>query len=50
MTLAERIQAPGPKKILALDGSGIRGMRLTNWWLLVRGGDRPRTRKIRLLC
>lgn len=26
MTLAERIQAPGPKKILALDGGGIRGM------------------------
>lgn len=23
MTLAERIQAPGPKKILALDGGGI---------------------------
>ncbi len=26
MTLGERIQAPGPKKILALDGGGIRGM------------------------
>lgn len=26
MTLAERIQARGPKKILALDGGGIRGM------------------------
>lgn len=26
MTLAERIQAPKPKKILALDGGGIRGM------------------------
>ena len=26
MTLVERIQAPGPKKILALDGGGIRGM------------------------
>ncbi|MDH4080974.1 MAG: patatin-like phospholipase family protein [Nitrospira sp.] len=26
MTLAERIQSPGPKKILALDGGGIRGM------------------------
>lgn len=26
MTLADRIQAPGPKKILALDGGGIRGM------------------------
>jgi patatin-like phospholipase/acyl hydrolase len=26
MTLAERIQAQGPKKILALDGGGIRGM------------------------
>ncbi|MGE3154235.1 MAG: patatin-like phospholipase family protein [Nitrospiraceae bacterium] len=26
MTLAERIQQPGPKKILALDGGGIRGM------------------------
>jgi uncharacterized protein len=26
MSLAERIQAPGPKKILALDGGGIRGM------------------------
>ncbi len=26
MTLAERIQAPVPKKILALDGGGIRGM------------------------
>ncbi len=26
MTLAERIQAPGPKKVLALDGGGIRGM------------------------
>ena len=26
MTLAERIQAPTPKKILALDGGGIRGM------------------------
>jgi patatin-like phospholipase/acyl hydrolase len=26
MTLAERIQASGPKKILALDGGGIRGM------------------------
>jgi patatin-like phospholipase/acyl hydrolase len=26
MTLRERIRAPGPKKILALDGGGIRGM------------------------
>jgi len=26
MTLGERIQSPGPKKILALDGGGIRGM------------------------
>lgn len=26
MTLAARIQSPGPKKILALDGGGIRGM------------------------
>lgn len=26
MTLAERIQSQGPKKILALDGGGIRGM------------------------
>jgi predicted acylesterase/phospholipase RssA len=26
MTLAERIKAPGPKKILTLDGGGIRGM------------------------
>jgi len=26
MTLGERIRAPGPKKILALDGGGIRGM------------------------
>lgn len=26
MTLTERIQSPGPKKILALDGGGIRGM------------------------
>ena len=26
MSVAERIQAPGPKKILALDGGGIRGM------------------------
>ena len=26
MTLEARIQAPGPKKILALDGGGIRGM------------------------
>jgi patatin-like phospholipase/acyl hydrolase len=26
MTLAEKIQSPGPKKILALDGGGIRGM------------------------
>ncbi len=26
MTVAERIQAPGKKKILALDGGGIRGM------------------------
>lgn len=26
MTLTERIQAPRPKKILALDGGGIRGM------------------------
>ena len=26
MTLEERIRAPGPKKILALDGGGIRGM------------------------
>lgn len=25
MTLVERIQTPGPKKILALDGGGIRG-------------------------
>lgn len=26
MTIAERIKSPGPKKILALDGGGIRGM------------------------
>jgi uncharacterized protein len=26
MTLAERIRKPGPKKILAMDGGGIRGM------------------------
>lgn len=26
MTLSERIKAPGPKKILALDGGGIRGI------------------------
>lgn len=26
MTLAERIRAPGPKRILALDGGGIRGI------------------------
>jgi hypothetical protein len=26
MTMAERIKSPGPKKILALDGGGIRGM------------------------
>jgi uncharacterized protein len=26
MTIAERITSPGPKKILALDGGGIRGM------------------------
>jgi patatin-like phospholipase/acyl hydrolase len=26
MSYVERIQAPGPKKILALDGGGIRGM------------------------
>jgi uncharacterized protein len=26
MSISERIQAPGPKKILALDGGGIRGM------------------------
>src|SRR5512143_1323285 len=26
MTAADRIKAPGPKKILALDGGGIRGM------------------------
>lgn len=26
MTIEERIQSPGPKKILALDGGGIRGM------------------------
>jgi patatin-like phospholipase/acyl hydrolase len=26
MTLAERVRAPGPKKLLALDGGGIRGM------------------------
>ena len=33
MSLAEKIQAHGPKKILALDGGGIRGM-------LVRGDSR----------
>ena len=26
MTLTERITAPGPKKILTLDGGGIRGI------------------------
>ena len=26
MSYIERIKAPGPKKILALDGGGIRGM------------------------
>jgi patatin-like phospholipase/acyl hydrolase len=26
MTIAERIEKPGPKRILALDGGGIRGM------------------------
>ena len=26
MTVIERIQSTGPKKILALDGGGIRGM------------------------
>ena len=45
MTLTERISAPGPKKILTLDGGGIRGMMTVEVSASCSGWAKPWWRK-----